>query len=141
MWQRFGPHDDGVAVLVEEEIRHSAELIVGIKRDVHFGRTVVVGVGGTEVERTDVTMVDLLPIDEERLSDFLLGVGIDTGAVAPQAVSRILNGLNAIMNSCADIVEIEINPLVVDESAAAHRLVALDGVVVLRNVAHCDAST
>jgi acyl-CoA synthetase (NDP forming) len=135
LWTTFGSPEGGVDVLVEEEISHAAELIVGIKRDVHFGRTVVVGVGGTDVERTDVTMVDLLPVDEERLGGFLLGAGIATSAVSPQAVCRVLSGLNAIMNSCENVAEIDINPLVVDESAGtSHRLVALDGVVVLRDV-------
>jgi succinyl-CoA synthetase beta subunit len=132
----FGPQGDGVDVLVEKEIRHAAELIVGIKRDVHFGRTVVVGVGGTDVERTDVTMVDLLPVDEQRLGKFLLGVGIDASAVSPQAVCGVLSGLNAIMNSCENVAEIDINPLVVDESVVGtpHRLIALDGVIVLRDM-------
>lgn len=130
----FAPHADAgaVDVLVEREVPHAAELIVGIRRDAHFGRTAVVGIGGTTVERDDVTVVDLLPLDEARLDSFLAGAGVDTAAVSPRAVAAVVYKLNAILDSCGDVAEIDINPLVVDGSTARGDLVALDGVVVLR---------
>lgn len=135
IWTAFVPQAGAgsVDVLVEREVPHATELIVGIRRDVHFGRTVVVGIGGTTVERNDVTMVDLLPLNEARLEAFLVGAGVDAAVVSPRAVAAVVYKLNAIVDSCADVAEIDINPLVVDGSTARGDLVALDGVVVLRN--------
>jgi len=131
-----GVHD--ARLLVQRMARGDVELIVGIKNDPAFGPVVVVGLGGVLVEVLADTQVGVAPVDlahARRLLTSLRGSRLfgalrgrpacDLDAAA-EAVVR-LSWLAADL--CEDIVELDVNPLLLD----AHRqtAVAVDGLAVL----------
>jgi len=121
-------------MLVEAMAEPGIEMIVGARRDPHWGPVVLVGLGGIWTEALDD--VRLMPPDlpRERIvaeinqlkgARVLHGLrgapGVDIEALA-DAAARI----GALMKSRAEIAEIDINPLMV----YPHGVLALDALIV-----------
>jgi acetyltransferase len=106
------------------------ELIVGYKRDPHYGGVLVVGLGGTTVEVLKDVTLRLLPItrdDARQMLAEIKGSRLLRGhrgapAVDLDAVVEAILALAACARSNPEIVELEINPLF----AYAHAAVAVD---------------
>ena len=122
-------------VLVETMGAPGLELVIGAKRDPHWGPVLMVGLGGIWIETLhDVRLIppDMHPEDiiEEcrslKAAALLAGArgqaGVDLAAVA-DAVSRV----GALMRAQPRILEIDINPLL----ARADGVNALDALIVL----------
>ena len=117
---------------VEEMVSrpHARELIVGIATDPTFGPLVVVGAGGTGVEIIADKAIDLAPIDDAqaqaliartRIAKLLAGYRNEPAADI-DAVAGVLGALSAICVALPDILELDINPLLVDPAG----VIALD---------------
>ena len=130
-----GARVDGV--LIARQVFPVAELIVGIKRDDHFGPVVLVGLGGIFAEVIHDVSIRLPPIDDETaqmmLSE-LRGVEVLRGArgrpVADQAaVSDVLVALGDLALDLGErLAELDVNPLF----ALPNGILAGDVLVVLR---------
>lgn len=122
-------------VLVQEQVRGSRELVMGLIRDAQFGPCVMFGLGGIYTEVLKDTTFRVAPISEsdaESMLDELRAKDIlnefrGSPAVDRESLVRSLVGLGALAMEYPEIAEIDINPLIVHGSAP----VAVDALVVL----------
>ncbi|MFB3924485.1 MAG: acetate--CoA ligase family protein [Syntrophales bacterium] len=123
-------------VLIQEMIKGSRELIVGLTRDAQFGPTVMFGLGGAFTEVLSNVAFRLAPFDRReafdmigqinarKILDDIRGMGaLDTGLLAD-----ILVSVGNIAADYPDIKEIDINPFVISAGVP----VAVDALVVLK---------
>jgi acyl-CoA synthetase (NDP forming) len=123
-------------MLVEAMGERGLELVVGAKRDPRWGPVLLVGLGGIALEA--LGDVRLLPPDlpDDAIVEALHGLRAAPllrgfrGAppVDVAAVARYTALLGQLMRTMPEIVEIDINPLVVQERGA----IALDALIVTR---------
>lgn len=107
------------------------ELFLGVTDDPIFGPVIVFGDGGTAVEIVDDSAVALLPLNLKLAKDViartriskLLGGYRDRPAVDMDQLCHALVQLSELVIDIPEIVEIDINPLLVDENG----ILALDG--------------
>jgi acyl-CoA synthetase (NDP forming) len=130
--------EGGLAVrglLVEPMVPPGLELLLGMRRDPLFGPVVVAGLGGTLTEIFDDVAIRLAPVDQAEAAamlDDLRGARLLDGvrgrpAVDRTAVASMLVALGRLALERADIVEVDLNPVI----AAASGAVAVDALVVL----------
>lgn len=109
---------------------HAHELIVGIAHDPTFGPLLMVGAGGKAVEILNDKALELAPLDSDsaramigrtRISNLLQGYR-DEPAANIAGVTNVLEALSAMVVDLPDILELDINPLLVD----AEGVMALD---------------
>ncbi len=127
------------AVLVEEMVAGSRELMVGMKRDVAFGPVVAFGLGGTmtEVFRDVVLAVspgsegDVAELPDLIRSKALLGAFRGQPAVDRAKLVAIIDAVARIAADHPEIAEIDVNPLLVrdGEPVAADALMVLSAAV------------
>jgi acetate---CoA ligase (ADP-forming) len=123
-------------VLVERMAAKGLELVVGAKRDPHWGPVVLVGLGGIWVEA--IGDVRLLPPDLDhaaivaelgRLRSAKLLDGFrGSPARDVEAVARVASIVGRLMRTVAQISEIDINPLFVH--AKGEGVTAVDALIV-----------
>lgn len=113
------------------------EVIIGAVRDPVFGPCLLVGQGGVSTEIVQDRVLGLAPIDREmglemisrtRISRLLAGYRHIPPAKV-DAIADALCSLSALMISCPDIMEVDVNPLLVD----SHGAIGLDARIRLRS--------
>lgn len=132
--ERVGPGVAG-AFLVQEMIRGSRELMMGMTRDPRFGPCVMFGLGGIFAEILDDAVVRIAPLGARDALAMLRGIrahrmlGAVRGLPAADAplLARSLVGLGRLGLDHPEITEIDVNPLIVQGT----RPVAVDALVVL----------
>jgi succinyl-CoA synthetase beta subunit len=140
-----GPHDGEVSLLVARMLSGSRELIAGLARDAQFGLNVMLGVGGILAEVVgDVVFcpVPLEPVDAADLIDALatqalLGPFRGEPAVDRSSLSDVLLALSTLAERRADVVSVDLNPLIVVEG----RPIAVDALVELGQAPHASEVT
>jgi acyl-CoA synthetase (NDP forming) len=110
------------------------ELIIGARRDPHWGPVLMLGLGGIWVET--LHDVALLPADASKVAivealGALKGAALLRGArgapaVDLAAIAEVAHIVGGLMAASPEIAELEINPLV----ARAHSVLALDALIV-----------
>jgi len=101
---------------------HAHELIVGIAQDPTFGPLLMVGAGGKAVEILNDKALELAPLDSESVGAMigrtqianLLNGYRDEPAANIEGVTSALEALSAMVVDLPDILELDINPLLVD---------------------------
>lgn len=120
----------GFAVEEMVERPHAQELLAGIATDPTFGPVLMVGAGGTAVEVLADKALTLPPIDHAdalaliertRVASLLHGFR-HVPAANLDSVARVLDALSAMVQDLPDVVELDINPLLVNAKGA----IALD---------------
>ncbi len=118
--QKRGQSADLRGMLVAPALpRPIVELLIGYRKDPHYGGVVVVGLGGTNVEVLRDVTLRLLPItrdDAREMLDEIKGARLLRGhrgspAVDREAVVDAILALAACARSNPEIVELEVNPL------------------------------
>ncbi len=123
-------------VLVEEVVNGGIEMIVGARRDVDWGNTVLVGLGGVWAEVMGDVIV--LAADADR-SEILTGIDSLRGAASLRgarggmmadldALVSAIELIGGVLRATPGIAEIEVNPLVVLPQGEG--VVALDALIV-----------
>jgi acetate---CoA ligase (ADP-forming) len=129
---------DGVEVT--EMVRRSTETIIGARHDKTFGPILMFGLGGIYVEVMKDVAFRALPISRKEVMTMvkeirgyplLLGVRGEEKKDVDQVVDTIIK-VGAILQKCAGISDIEINPLVVYEHGQGVK--AVDVRILLSNV-------
>jgi len=128
--------DGAVGILVAPMVHGSRELIAGVYRDEQFGPSVMLGVGGVLTEALSDVAFRLVPVErvdaEEMLDDLaaqpLLGPVRGEPPVDRNAVADVVLALSRLTADRADIVSVDVNPLVVVDG----RPVAVDALVEVR---------
>lgn len=127
------PDDGAVGVLVAPMARGSRELIAGLHRDAQFGPCVMIGLGGVLAEALGDVSFRLVPVEpvdaEEMLDDLsaraLLGPFRGEPSVDRAAVIEVVLGLSRLAEAHAEIVSVDVNPLIVVDG----KPVAVDALV------------
>lgn len=130
------PIDPGAGVVVQEMVDPGFEAIVGVTSDPHFGRVLLVGTGGVFTELLEDVTFGLVPVGLEhawRMVRSLRGYpllagyrgqgGKDVGALV-----EVLLAVSHLVQGTPQIVELDLNPVVVQERGA----VVVDARIVLR---------
>lgn len=129
--QKRGADPDLRGMLVAPALpKPIVELLVGYKKDPHYGGVIVVGLGGTTVEVLKDVTLRLLPLSRDDARAMLAeikGARLLRGhrgapAVDREAIVDTIMALAACARSNPEIVEMEINPLFAYE----HGAVAVD---------------
>jgi acetyltransferase len=115
------PDADILGVLVQEMCSGGREVILGMKRDPHFGPLMMFGMGGTMVEVLKDVAFYLAPLTAEEAKQMLVSTktyqmlkgvrgqeGVDIDAIAEG-----LQRLSQLVTEFAEIQELDINPYVV----------------------------
>ena len=126
---------DGVALQPMIEKRFGREIMIGVARDPVFGQVISFGAGGVAVELLQDNAIGLPPLNERLASDLiertriarLLGPYRHIPAADRVALIDILIRVSEMVCACPWILEMDINPIAVDESGAC----ALDARVLL----------
>ena len=117
------PHAVIEGVSISEMVRPGVEIIIGARRDVIFGPTVMVGLGGIYVEVMKDVAFRALPLDRKEIQTMvkelrsyplLMGVRGEEMKDINKLVEAIIK-ISAIIRRCKGITDIEINPLDVYE--------------------------
>jgi len=126
------PHVRAIGFVVQEMIRkpRAHELIVGMSDDATFGPMIMFGAGGTAVEIMRDTNQALPPLDLQLARDMMRRTRVhrllegyrDRPKSDLDAIALTLVKLSALVIAHPEIREIDINPLLADESGA----IALD---------------
>jgi acetate---CoA ligase (ADP-forming) subunit beta len=115
------PDDGDVSLLVAPMLRGARELIAGVHTDPHFGRCVMLGIGGVLTEALADVTFRLVPIGEIDAADMLddlrsqalLGPVRGEPALDRDAAARVLLGLSQLAEQRPDVVSVDVNPLVI----------------------------
>ncbi len=121
---RPNAHIDGVTVHPMIRREHGRELIAGIGDDPKFGPVIVFGRGGKAVEQIADTALALPPLDLDLAHDLIartrvtrvLGAYRDVPAADREAIALTLVKLSQISADLPEIRELDLNPLVADET-------------------------
>lgn len=113
-------------MVVEEMARrtHARELMIGVSRDPVFGPALMVGIGGTAVEVLGDRSIMLPPLNrhlarcmlERTRAARMLGPFRNLPPADVEAVETTLLRVSAMVCELPAIVEMDLNPLVVDET-------------------------
>lgn len=128
------PLGSGRRYLIEEMAPPGLELIVGATRDVDFGPTVMVGLGGVLAEVLRDTAVRLAPLSLAEADDMLddlrcaaLFDGVRGGPkLCREGVVQAIVALGNLISAHSNISELEVNPLRV----LPRGVVALDALLI-----------
>lgn len=130
------PEDGDVHVLVAPMVSGSRELIAGLLVDQQFGPTVMLGVGGIMAEVLKDVAFRPAPITEDMARSMLASLRTQglleafrgESPVNVDEVIACLMGLSQVAMERADIVSVDINPLIVTPTG---HVVAVDALVEL----------
>ena len=126
----------GIAIEPMIARANGRELLVGVVRDPVFGPAITFGAGGTAVELNPDRTVALPPLNAFLVAEMIRGtrVGKLLGAfrsmppVNMQALESVLLRVSEMACELPELEELDINPLIADESGA----IAVDARVVIR---------
>lgn len=126
------PEIEAVTMTVEPMHRapHGRELLIGVVRDPVFGPAISLGLGGTMVEILRDKAVGLPPLNRSVVASMLcrskagklLKAFRNMPAVDEEALVHTLMRISELVSDLPEIVELDINPLIVDE----HGVMAVD---------------
>jgi acyl-CoA synthetase (NDP forming) len=131
-------NDDAIEGYLVQEMVDGVEVFLGVKNDPTFGLALLIGPGGIFVETMDDIAVCPLPVvaaDLERLiaqtalERLFAGLRGRKPAHRPAVITAALALGRYALAERNSIVEVEINPLIVDD----RRAVAVDTLIVRRN--------
>jgi acetyltransferase len=128
----------GVTVETMVARPHGRELMVGVVRDAIFGPAIAFGAGGIAVEVLRDRVIALPPLNEILTADMIRGTRVgkmlgefrNLPAVDRPALRAVLLRVSEMTCELPELEELDINPLIADESGA----IAVDARVVLRPV-------
>lgn len=131
-------HINGVTVQNMARHRRGREIYIGLVTDEPFGPVIAFGAGGTMIELIDDRAMELPPlnqflarrlIERARVAE-TLGEWRGASAVNREAMEQVLLRVSEMVCELPQLREMDINPLIVDESGA----VAVDARIVIHNV-------
>jgi acetyltransferase len=115
-----------VTLMVQEMIHEGVEVILGGKRDPHFGPVVMFGLGGIHVEIYDDVIFRVAPLteyDARSMIEEVKGAQIFEGyrgrpSVDRESLIQALLSLSQLMVENPNIAEMDINPIIATKEGA-----------------------
>ena len=131
---------NGVSVQKMVPSRRGREINIGLVTDDPFGPVITFGAGGTMIELFNDRAMELPPLNlflarrliERSRVDETLGEWRGASAVNKTALEQILLRVSEMVCELPELREMDINPIIVDESGA----IAVDALVVIDALAH-----
>ena len=125
-------------VIIQKMIKGPVELIIAARRDDEFGPVIITGIGGIYAEFLNDTVLALCPVDEAYAGEMLKrlkGSAVLQGVrgqkpLAIQETAQLIAQVSRMMIDRVNIVELDLNPVLVDEEKA----LALDARVVVEKM-------
>ncbi|MEU6269046.1 acetate--CoA ligase family protein [Saccharopolyspora shandongensis] len=115
-------------VLVQPQLEHRGEIVVGGIRDPQYGPALLVGAGGARVEAADAQRYGVpVPARAETLARAAAEVAARYGPLDTDALTALLLATGRLLVSCPEITELDINPLLIRPDG---ELVAVDALIV-----------
>ncbi|UCE56472.1 MAG: acetate--CoA ligase family protein [Desulfobacterales bacterium] len=146
-FERLSPkaHEFGGQVLVQEMVKGSRELVIGLTRDIQLGPCVMFGLGGIFTEALADVSFRMAPLNDNDVREMcgeIQGSKILEGIrglkpVNLDILSHCLKSLGRIGLDYPAIREIDINPLIVRDD----RPLAVDALIVLEKPQHRQTET
>ena len=138
---KLQPHAriNGVTIQNMANLKRGREVCVGLVTDEPFGPVIAFGAGGTMIELINDRAMELPPlnqflarrlIERSRVAE-TLGVWRGAPAVNMEALEQILLRVSEMVCELPQLCEMDINPIIVDESGA----LAVDARIVVDNAA------
>ncbi len=130
---------NGVTIQNMANLKRGREVCVGLVTDEPFGPVIAFGAGGTMIELIDDRTMELPPlnqflarrlIERSRVAE-TLGVWRGAPAVNMEALEQILLRVSEMVCELPQLREMDINPIIIDESGA----LAVDARIVVDNAA------
>ena len=126
-------HMKSEPLIVQKMYRSGNEVIIGGKRDPHFGPVILFGLGGIFVEIFKDMALRVVPVDvstAEEMIDEIQGVDILKGARGQKEADRkalieALVNVSRLLTEHPEIITLDINPLIVFDKGQG--CVAVDG--------------
>lgn len=112
--------DNFEGVLVQEFIE-GEELIIGLKKTPEFGNVIMLGKGGSSVEKEKDTSFRVLPITTKDAKEMISEIRIYKQLIKNKVnIAEIIKNLVKISNLSRekDILELDINPLMANQNQA-----------------------
>ena len=100
--------------LVQEQRTGGREIFLGGRRDPQFGPVVLLGMGGTSVERTGNVAAQLLPADPgdlEGLLGLVPGLSVLAEELDQQFIETCVRGLARLIETFPAIRDVDVNPV------------------------------
>ncbi len=135
---RFLPQVPVLGITVQKMVEGGKEVIVGFSRDPQFGPLVMFGLGGIYVEILKDVNFALVPLNKKEIIDLVAGIRsfpLLSGVRGEQgkdleALYEVIATVGTVGRWFPEIVEMEINPLIVQDKGQGVR--AVDGRLILR---------
>ncbi|WP_305910145.1 bifunctional acetate--CoA ligase family protein/GNAT family N-acetyltransferase [Methylomarinum sp. Ch1-1] len=122
------PHLEQIKINLESMVQSASarELMVGMVTDPVFGPAVSLGMGGTLVEILQDKVVALPPLNQYMIEQMIAGSKAGRylcrfrhlPAANSQALVEVLLNLSTLVSEIPEVIELEMNPLIVDEGGA-----------------------
>jgi acetyltransferase len=134
--KKYKPDAKIEGVFLEKMCSKRYELILGAKKDSIFGHIIVFGQGGTAVEIIKDTQVALPPLNCRVAHNLISGTKIyeqlkgfrGIKAIDMKELQRIICQFSDLLMDFPELLEVDINPLIVDEN---NNLIVLDAKIII----------
>jgi acetyltransferase len=113
-------------ILVQKMVTDGIELVLGAKRDPHFGPTIMFGLGGILVELYKDVVFRVLPIgyqEAKRMINEIQGINILKGfrgypKINLNTLARIIVKFTQLISTYPEIQEMDLNPIIWPKEAS-----------------------
>ncbi len=136
--KHYDPSAKIMGVSVSKMVEPGIEVAIGAKRDPVFGPVVMFGLGGIYIEILKDFKLGLAPLSIEKAIDMIKGIrsfklldgfrGGERYDILP--IARIISSLSIMMTDFDQIMEIDINPLRIEETSKT--IYGLDAKVIFK---------
>jgi len=113
---------DGFEGVVVQEMLIGSELILGIKKTPEFGQTIMIGKGGSNVEKEKDVSFRVLPISEKEADEMIKEIKfykeLEKKKVNFEKILENLTLVSKLTLKYKDISELDINPLIINAVSA-----------------------
>ena len=127
---------DGFTVQQMVKLHNPHEIIVGVSNDNIFGRTLMVGQGGTAVEIIKDTAIAMPPLNKEQALDAIKSTKVynllkgyrDRPAANIDGLVQAMIQISQLVSDFPELKELDANPMFVDENS----VIAVDARIVIK---------
>ncbi|MCW8965580.1 MAG: acetate--CoA ligase family protein [Candidatus Pacearchaeota archaeon] len=129
IFERFKTISGAQGVVVQEQVEHKEEFLVGIQKTPEFGHVIGFGVGGSDVEKLGKVSFRVCSFDDEDARDLVNDNYKDLSKDDKKVLVKVLLKFCKLVEKFPKIEELDINPLIISKRKA----VVLDSRIVWEN--------
>jgi acyl-CoA synthetase (NDP forming) len=127
---------DGFECVIVQQMLKGTEILVGGKRDIQFGPTVIVGLGGIYAEILNDISIGICPLTKNQAKEMIQSLKtypILSGARGKKGVNikeleETILSVGKIMENETEIIELDLNPIIGNEN----EIIAVDARVITK---------